>query len=201
MYLPRPFALLSAGSGSECARNSFVPRRLAFLSLVFLHACLQIGPPGTDGTTGAGASTSTPAGVSSETSKDAGSTISITATNAVGCGADTTSGVVLCKGVSACSGLRLDSEIYPDCGFRVPSSSIDLECVCGDYLCPVGAALNCTQAANLLADQSEYLVCLQQMEGRCAPRSTKPAKASSCDQTCLAECAGNSGCAFLCGCG
>jgi hypothetical protein len=164
---------------------------------VFLHACLQIGPPGSD----TGTSTSTPGG-GTEISKDAGSSISVTSTNAVGCGTDSSSSVVLCKGVSACSGLRLDSEIYPDCGFRVPSSSIDLECVCGEALCPIGTALDCTQAANLLASQSEYLVCLQQIEGRCAALApTKPAKSSSCNQTCLAECAGNAGCAALCGCG
>ena len=86
------------------------------------------------------------------------------------------SGITLCTSIAACPGLVVDHDLYPDCGFRVPTNSIDLECVCDDFLCPVGAALTCAQAKSLLQAHSALAVCVSQNEGRCAARSLNPTK-------------------------
>ena len=157
-------------------------------SLVFalgLSACLQIGP---SSNTTATSTAPTDAGTSS------------TPSTGTGCGTDVISGVTLCSATSLCLGLVVDRDLYADCGFRVPSTSIDLECICGDYyLCSIGTALNCAQAQTLLASQSELLTCSQVGDDRCALRApSKPA--TNCDHTCLSGCAGDPGCVTLCGC-
>jgi hypothetical protein len=109
--------------------------------------------------------------------------------------------VKLCTSIDQCLGLAVDHDVFPDCGFRVPSTSIVLECVCDDFLCPVGTALNCAQAQTLLADQTQLVTCQQENEGRCAPRTTLTKKGgTSCDTTCAEACAGDFNCRGLCGC-
>jgi hypothetical protein len=90
-----------------------------------------------------------------------------------GCALDSASGVTLCTRIDACPGLVVDHDLYPDCGFRVPSLEIELLCVCGDSLCSAGTALRCADAAPLLADGSELVVCTQEAEGRCARRASR----------------------------
>ena len=107
---------------------------------------------------------------------------------------------MLCTSLDQCPGLAVDHDLYPDCGFRAPSTTIDLECVCGDFLCPVGAVLNCAQAKMLLGDQSEVIACVQQSEGRCAPRTAPKPGSTSCDSNCRDACAGDINCRKLCGC-
>lgn len=130
-----------------------IMRAALFLALT---SCLQIGPDGADGgaaaTTGSAGSSSTTAG----------------ATKGAACKQHQPSGISLCKQMDLCPALIVDAELYDNCGFRVPSSGIDLECFCGDALCPAGTALTCTDAQNLLAVQSELLICSQLSEGRCA---------------------------------
>ena len=107
--------------------------------------------------------------------------------------------MVLCTSISLCPGVAVDHDVYPNCGFRLPSSSIDLECVCDNVLCPVGSALNCNQAWDLLDSQSELAVCTQSNEGRCAMlAASNPSR--SCDRACAADCAGDPLCFRLCGC-
>lgn len=117
-----------------------------------------------------------------------------------GCAVNTVSGTILCTSLDQCPGLAIDHDVFPECGFRVPSTSIDVECICGDFLCPVGAALSCAQAQELLMDQSEVVTCVQQNEGRCAPLIMSKVGESSCDKTCAQACAGDINCRGLCGC-
>ena len=156
-----------------------------------MTSCLQIGTSA-DADAGAGAAGSAAPGVDAE---------SAVLTGGSGCATDSVSGTKLCSGFDQCPGLAVDHDVYPDCGFRVPSTTIDLECVCGDFLCPVGAVLNCAQAKMLLSEQSEVVTCIQQNEGRCAPRSTKSKPTTtSCDSICADACAGDINCRKLCGC-
>ena len=108
--------------------------------------------------------------------RDAASGVSEAAAEAApvlpqGCVFDSAAQVTLCTTSSACPALRIDHDLYPNCGFRYPSTAIDVECVCDDSLCPLGAALDCAQAAALLDSQSELLTCIQRNEGRCAART------------------------------
>jgi hypothetical protein len=90
-----------------------------------------------------------------------------------GCVVDPLSRVTLCRETVLCPGLRIDPDVYPDCGFRLPSTTIEVQCVCDDALCPLGTALDCNQLRRLLADQSALLVCIQRDENRCAPRVSR----------------------------
>jgi hypothetical protein len=155
--------------------------------LLLPASCLQIG-----------SSSDVDAGAGSVSVGDAQA--EATPTGGSGCAMDLVSGATLCTSFDQCPGLAVDHDLYPDCGFRAPSTTIDLECVCGDFLCPVGAVLNCAQAKMLLADQSEVTTCVQQSEGRCAARSTSNKADASCDSNCAQACAGDINCRKLCGC-
>jgi hypothetical protein len=157
------------------------------LLATLLAGCLQLDLGQTDAGTTASSSATAAA--------DAGASV----LSGTSCAMDSASSTTLCTSIDRCPGLAVDHDIYPDCGFRVPAVSFDLECVCGDFLCSMGTALTCAQAGALLADGSELAVCTQLSEGRCAARATsKPA--SSCDRTCASECTGDPGCLVLCGC-
>lgn len=163
------------------------------LLAALLAGCLQLDLGQTDAGTSPVSSPATAA--SDAAAADAGASV----TSGTLCASDSASGTTLCTSIAPCPGLAVDHDVYPDCGFRVPAVSFDLECVCGDFLCSMGTALSCAQAGALLADGSELAVCTQVSEGRCAQRGTsKPA--SSCDRTCASECAGDPGCLGLCGC-
>ncbi len=129
----------------------------------------------------------------------------------VGCGADPTTGTVLCVGVSSCASLAFDPSAWPNCGFRVTGgTTLDLECLCGDSLCPIGVATSCDQASELLSSQTQLMVCEQVAEQRCvsvavtaAPTgddAAAPSTPSTCNQTCLVGCGTAPDCLQLCGC-
>ncbi len=159
---------------------------------VAFPGCIQIGPVPDSGP-GGGLSSASDAGA-------AGSSSTTTAsTTGAGCGTDVLTGVALCAAASACPGLVIDREIYPHCGFRVPSTTIQLECICGDYLCSMGTVLDCDQAAKLLAWQTEVSVCAQLDYDRCALRAKKPTGAT-CNPTCRMGCTGDPTCVTQCGC-
>src|SRR4051794_10610798 len=103
-------------------------RRLTLLGLLMLGACLEINAGGADG----GAATASPA------SDAAGPEAATTS----GCATDSATGLMLCTAISLCPSLAVDHDLYPHCGFRPAGNTLDLECVCGDYLCPVGTALS-----------------------------------------------------------
>jgi hypothetical protein len=163
------------------------------LPLFFASACLQIGlPDGADG--GASGGTASDAG----TQKDAKALVSDAGD--FGCIVDPASRVTLCTGIAACPGLAIDHDRFPDCGFRTGSGFIDVQCICDNYLCPLGATLTCAQAKELLTSQFEIGACSQVSEGRCAPRSAMPPTGTTCDKNCASMCAGDPGCIRLCGC-
>jgi hypothetical protein len=165
-------------------------RALAFFLAPFLSACMQI-------TTGDGTSSTGAGPVPTSTlAADGGDA----APSGSGCFGDPSGRVVLCEQVSVCPGVAVDPGAFPECGFRLYGRSpLDLECICGDVLCPVGVPTSCADAAQLLDGQSSIAVCEQSLEARCLPLAV-PDAASACDQTCASECAGAPSCIQLCGC-
>jgi hypothetical protein len=182
-------------------------RSVAFVALLVLPlaACLQIDT-GQDGGGGGGGG-GTPGASSASTGADGGAGATPSApTGTSGCGTDPQSGAVLCLSVDACPGLELASGAYPGCGFapRGPGV-IDMECLCGDSLCPVGVATTCGAAKTLIDNQSSLVVCEQLAEGRCVQqkRSTVTVDAGStggCNEACAETCANVPTCLQMCGC-
>jgi hypothetical protein len=153
-------------------------------------ACLQLGTGASD------AGTSSAAGASGSATHDAGND----APTGAGCVVDPASGVTLCTRISICADLAIDHDVYPNCGFRLPANSLEVDCVCGDFLCPLGVSLNCAQLRDLLDSQSEIVACSQASEGRCAETKPPTPPSNTCDRNCLSTCGGDPGCARLCGC-
>jgi hypothetical protein len=127
----------------------------------------------------------------------------------IGCGADPNTGAVLCLGVTACPGLFVDGESLPMCGFRVTGSLLDLECVCGDSLCPVGIVATCGEAQSLILSSNTGTVCAQLADGvSCtlipppvtAASSTSSSGGGTCDPACASSCSNDPGCLLICGC-
>jgi hypothetical protein len=135
-----------------------------------------------------------------------------------GCGVEQNTGLVLCRATAQCPNVVIDSEAFPDCGFRIRGSAVDLVCACGQSLCSMGAYVTCAQAAQLLVSQTEQAVCQQVAEDRCSPIGEPSSSSSSgsgssssssssssggpgCDHGCLSDCGGGAACASVCGCG
>ena len=162
----------------------------AILLVVSVSSCLQFGKASDDGS-------SAQAGSTGAASAGAGGA-ALTGTN---CGVDPSSGIALCLGISWCPGVRVDPDQFPECGYRVAGSSIDLECLCGDSLCPMGKAASCRDAQALLSEQSAQGVCAGVADGLCqVVQRAGQASSSSCDKECRAQCGGVPGCLSLCGC-
>lgn len=119
-----------------------------------------------------------------------------------GCGPDPQTGTVLCIGISACPSMAVDPSAWPGCGFRVlGGTALDLECVCGSALCPIGVATTCEQASQLLSTQNVLAVCQQASEGRCVGLSPADSGApSTCDRNCQIGCGAAPDCLQICGC-
>jgi hypothetical protein len=167
-------------------------RRLAFgFVAIPLVACLQQVSTGT-GTTDPTASTTS-------TSSSSGALPTGTA-----CTDDPQTQVTLCEATSLCPGVVVDPGALPNCGFQLhPGSVLDLECLCGTALCPIGVPQTCAQATQLLASQTSLVVCQQVSNATCielAPAATDAGAASSCDKQCETECSGEPDCIQLCGC-
>lgn len=167
-------------------------RLLAPLLVVTLAACLQVGTPQDTTDSGAGSS-------SAGSGASAGNGARATGIN---CGVDPSTGISLCLGISSCPSVRVDSEQFPDCGYRISGNLIDLECLCGDSLCPMGSAASCLDAKSLLSEQSALSVCAGVAEGRCTlvKQTSTSDTGSTCDKDCRAQCSGVPGCITLCGC-
>lgn len=122
------------------------------------------------------------------------------------CGTDPTTGATLCLGNSLCPGVTVDSSVFPECGFLVSGSNIDVECVCGSYLCPLGSTATCAALTTLLAQSNEGAVCAQASAGQCVQlsgsgtASSSSSGSSSCDTTCRDECGEDPTCIEACGC-
>ena len=179
------------GPAPARCRVSRAMRWLIPILLVSLSSCLQIGKGGDSDSSSEAASAG---------SSNAGSSGGA-ATTGTNCGVDPDSGIALCLGISSCPTVRVDPDQFPDCGYRIAGSAIDLECLCGDSLCPMGKAASCSEAKALLFEQSAQGVCAGIAEGRCAVvQQTSHTAASSCDKDCRAQCGGVPGCLTLCGC-
>jgi len=164
---------------------------IAIVLSTSLWSCLQVGSPHDSATAEAAGAV----GVAG-----AGSSGGASATG-THCGVDPSSGVALCLGISSCPNQRVDPDQFPDCGYRIAGRSIDLECLCGDSLCPMGKAASCLDAQALLSEQSAQAVCAGIAEGRCrVVTRTSNTASSTCDKNCRAECSGVPGCITLCGC-
>ena len=122
----------------------------------------------------------------------------------IDCVTEQTTGATICTGVSSCPQLVVDHDVYPDCGFRVKGTTLDLECACNGSLCPIGVAMTCEQAKQLLSAQTEQTVCIQVGEGRCTAGTpttgTGGGPTSTCDKACSGQCGGDPGCIKGCGC-
>jgi hypothetical protein len=167
--------------------------RATFPAAFLLSAsCLQIG-------TGTGTDPGTDAGSVPVSSLAAGNDAGFTGEN---CFADPATQVVLCQTVDACPGAPVDPDLFPNCGYAMRGGSqLDLECLCGTALCPIGVPASCAQAKTLLDAQSAFVVCGQQDEGRCLELVAPEAgPRGMCDPSCRDECAGAPDCIQLCGC-
>jgi hypothetical protein len=164
---------------------------LSVVLSVSLWSCLQVGGPSA---AGSGESAGSPGAPGAGSSGGAAAT-------GTQCGVDPSSGIALCLGISSCPSVRVDPDQFPDCGYRIAGSRIDLECLCGDSLCPMGNAASCLDAQALLYEQSAQAVCAGIAEGRChVVTQTANTARSTCDKDCRAQCTGIPGCITLCGC-
>jgi len=164
---------------------------ISSLLAILLSSCLQVGSAPDSGSAGN-------AGVSGGSGAGATAGASATGTN---CGVDPSSGIALCLGISSCPAARVDPDQFPDCGYRISGRAIDLECMCGDSLCPMGTAASCLDAKALLSEQSAQAVCAGLAEGHCqVVKQTSNPSSSTCDKDCRAQCSGVPGCISLCGC-
>ena len=129
-----------------------------------------------------------------------------------GCSQDPTTGITLCTGLSECSSIAIDQSALAGCGFRVHAGSalIDLECLCGTDLCPIGVPDTCAQASALLSGLTSLVVCEQDSEGKCVQEEAAEAgtstgsgttsTTSTCNNQCLVSCGAAPDCQQLCGC-
>lgn len=162
--------------------------------IVPLVGCLQLGPGsglGSGAASGDGGSKS----AALANSTDAGP-------SGTNCFEDPASQVILCERIDLCPGVRVDPGAFPNCGFRMRvGARLDLECLCGTALCPVGVPTRCDQVKPLLDVQSALIVCGQRAEGRCVDvATTDGGVVGTCDKACAAECVGSPACIQLCGC-
>jgi hypothetical protein len=163
---------------------------------VFMAGCLQIDTG--DGDAGTSSTSTTAASDSGA----ATTTTTPTAATGSGCTSDLGGGTILCSGISLCSGLAVDHDQFPDCGFRINGTALDLECDCDGQLCTLGVPATCAAASQILSDQTEVVACEAVNNGTCTmltPTGTGTTS-GTCDQECESQCAGAPSCIQLCGC-
>jgi hypothetical protein len=162
---------------------------------VFMAGCLQIDTGDGDAGTSSTSTSST---------ADTGTTTTTTTTAATGsgCTSDLGGGTVLCTGISLCSAVTVDHDQFPDCGFRINGTALDLECDCDGQLCTLGVPATCAAASQILADQTEVLACEAVNNGTCTALGAADAGTTTgtCDQECESSCGGAPSCIQLCGC-
>jgi hypothetical protein len=171
-------------------------RALIFVSL-FATSCLQIGT-GTDAGTGNGSGASTGSAPVSSLAADADG-----GPMGMNCFVDPQTKAALCEQIDKCPGVNVDPGAFPNCGYAMGGGGgrLDLECLCGTSLCPIGVPASCEQAKALLDAQNAITVCGQRDEGRCVELAAPDAgSGSTCDRSCRDECAGAPDCIQLCGC-
>jgi hypothetical protein len=146
--------------------------------------------------------------VTTDTTGSGGASETVDASTGAGtnCGADPTTGATLCLELNLCPNIAVNSNVYPGCGFQVSGTGIDIECLCGQYLCPLGATATCAAAATLLAQSNEASVCAGQYKGTCtylagsSATSTSTSGTTTCDPVCSSQCVNDPTCIEYCGC-
>jgi hypothetical protein len=119
------------------------------------------------------------------------------------CTIQTTSGVMLCEGISRCPSLTVSQNAFTQCGFLIGGTTIDIVCECSGYLCSAGATPTCAAAATVLMQQSSNEVCAQLSSGGCAIEGLGGGSgtgSSACSTTCESSCNGDPNCIQACGC-
>ena len=117
----------------------------------------------------------------------------------VDCLQEASTGATICSENTLCPKTIVDHEVYPSCGFRIVGTLLDIECACEGYLCPLGTATTCAQAASLMESQTQWSVCSQVDEGRCTKGSGTATTTKTCDEDCRIKCTTNE-CEQRCGC-
>ena len=176
-------------------RSLVVGRGLVALVALAATGCLELSTDSGDAATSATSNGTTTTSTGGDGAASVGAN----------CGFDSTGTVELCEEINLCPNLGVDPTVYANCGFRVGvATPIDLECVCGDSLCPIGVANSCSDATQLLSAQSALTVCDQVDEGRCillwASSDAGTSGAGTCTSDCQSECAGVPDCLVACGC-
>ncbi len=147
--------------------------------------------------------------VNSSTTQAGGDAAVVTSSGATGiaCVTDPATQITLCNATSLCPTLSVNTQQFPNCGFRTLQPSFDLECICfGNYLCPVGSPVSsCQDVSNLFAGKTLNDICNQVSLGYCTqntgiPNNGTGGSASSCDQSCYSSCVGAPACIVACGC-
>ena len=164
--------------------------RVSSLLSLCLTACLGVNAGGShDGGTAAVGAASDGAGGTADAAKG------------VDCIVEQTTGATICSVNSLCPAVAINHDAFPNCGFRVKGGTLDIECACNGYLCPLGVPATCAQAAQMLKSQTEATVCAQVGEGRCVMGSpVVPMGKGTCDKVCASECGGDPNCLIGCGC-
>jgi hypothetical protein len=174
----------------------------SFSGAGILVACVDVS---TGTGNGSGGGTSGTSGTSSTSSVTEGTdaAVGVQGTN---CTTDQELGIQLCASTTSCPSVVVDNEQFPGCGWRITNGVADLQCDCNGLMCPIGTPTTCAQAASLLQEQTQLIVCQQLGEGRCVPpvapaaSSSSSSSGSSCDQNCAADCSNNPSCLQMCGC-
>ncbi len=111
-------------------------------------------------------------------------------------------GATLCTATSMCPDIVVDHDLFPNCGFRIRGTTVDIQCACDGALCPLGTPTTCADATELLQSQSELSVCAQVADGRCTATkaTTTTTRSTTCDPSCSSECGNDPTCLKLCGC-
>jgi len=180
--------------------RALMPVVIAFLPVALLVAAPLVTPaciiPSISSSSDAGTAAAAAA------SADAGTTTTPTVQGA-SCTQVSTS-IAICLYISSCPNLVLNPQVFPQCGFRIHGDAIDPECLCGNYLCPIGSPASCTEAATEASGDTNYdSVCEQSVEGHCldltAAGSSGTTSPTAC-QTCIAGCDNVPSCVDACGC-
>ncbi len=122
------------------------------------------------------------------------------------CTTDPTTGGTTCLASLLCPSVTIDAVAYAGCGY-LPGATLDVECVCGNFLCPITVGTSCTQLTEALTNNvSSQDFCDQaaQVSGSACRTAVATGAggggSTTCDQTCLAACGTGPNCDNLCGC-
>ena len=105
-------------------------------------------------------------------------------------------------GISSCPSITVNQGTFSQGGILTHTGTLDVECECGGYLCPLGSASTCAQVSAGLATGSATSVCNQLNSGGCRFEgiATGSGTGGGCDTGCASQCVGEPTCLAACGC-